>query len=116
MKEYKGMNKKNCWEFTKCGREPEGCNASKFGICPVSTFTIADGFCEGKNGGRACSHISKALDLEPVNGNKTPIVDGLFKKKINRCESCDFYNELKNEYGKNFSLLSFKEYIAKHKK
>jgi len=26
----------NCWEFKKCGREPNGLKAIELGICPAS--------------------------------------------------------------------------------
>ena len=29
--------KQNCWEFMKCGREPNGSNADNLGVCPAST-------------------------------------------------------------------------------
>lgn len=58
------MAKQNCWEFTKCGREPNGINAEKCGVCPISTFQMTNGFCEGQNAGRACAYISKILDKD----------------------------------------------------
>ena len=55
------MTKQNCWEFKKCGREPGGGNILKEGVCPAATFELADGFCGGKNGGRACAYIIGTL-------------------------------------------------------
>jgi len=39
--------KLNCWDFKKCGREPDGENIAECGVCPAAT----EG---GDNGGRAC--------------------------------------------------------------
>jgi hypothetical protein len=48
------VNKYNCWEFMKCGREPEGDRADKLGVCPVSSELLANGLNGGVNGGRLC--------------------------------------------------------------
>ena len=45
--------KQNCWEFHNCGREEGGARATEMGVCPAASATEADGFCDGKNGGRA---------------------------------------------------------------
>lgn len=44
----------NCWSYIKCGREKDGANASKLGICPAypehgrDCWKIAGTFCRGK--------------------------------------------------------------------
>lgn len=43
--------KPNCWEFSKCGREPGGVNAEELGVCLTSIHTQFDGINGGKNGG-----------------------------------------------------------------
>jgi hypothetical protein len=44
----------NCWEYQKCGREANGENIQKLGICDVYLESTLDGIHGGKRGGRAC--------------------------------------------------------------
>ena len=84
------MNKKmNCWEFTKCGREPGGANTDENGVCLTTTYTQYDGMNGGKNGGRVCWAISGTL----CNGN----VQGSIASKQGYCMSCNFYKMLIKE-------------------
>lgn len=106
------MGKINCWEFTKCGREDKGKNASKSGACPASFFQQANGFCEGTNGGRSCRYISEIFGFECNEARKLSLRDVLIDKKTSRCENCDFHKNLKDEYGERFSSLSFRKYIV----
>jgi hypothetical protein len=55
------MNKQNCWEYKKCGREPNGLKALELGICPASTEKKIDKVNSGKNGGRACWALNYSL-------------------------------------------------------
>jgi hypothetical protein len=48
------ITKVNCWEYKKCGREANGENIQKLGICPVYLEYKLDGIHGGKHGGRAC--------------------------------------------------------------
>ena len=97
------MNKKNCWEYKKCGREEGGSKVYELGICPATTFTQADGFCEGKNGGRACVYITGTF----CSGT----IQGTYKNKEKECSKCDFYNVLRNEHGSDLSALKFINYV-----
>lgn len=48
------MNKYNCWDFMKCGRETGGARVDELGACPVSHEDSADALNGGFNGGRIC--------------------------------------------------------------
>lgn len=48
------MEKQNCWEIKKCGREPGGEIAGKDGPCPAATDPFFHGVNNGINGGRYC--------------------------------------------------------------
>jgi hypothetical protein len=88
------MKKLNCWEFKKCGREPEGENVGKYGICPASIEVTLDGSHEGKNAGRACWVISKTI----CEGEQ----QGAFGQKYGVCVKCDFYKKVKEEEAHKF--------------
>lgn len=103
------MSKQNCWEFKKCGREKGGSKVHELGVCPAESFVSADGFCEGKNGGRACVYITGTF----CSGT----IQGTHKEKEKECSKCDFYNVLRNEHGAKMSVLTFIEYVKeKHTK
>ena len=95
--------KKNCWEFMKCGREPNGDKVSEIGVCPAAAFTLADGFCGGKNGGRSCCYITGTFCAG--------IIQGTHSDKKKKCEDCDFYALLGEEEGRKRSSLQFNEFI-----
>jgi len=40
------------------------------GVCPAATFEAADGFCEGKNGGRACVYITGTFCSGTIQGTQ----------------------------------------------
>jgi hypothetical protein len=75
--------KLNCWEYKKCGREPNGVNSAKLGVCPAATEMRTDGMNSGKNGGRVCWAIAGTL----CGGE----VQGTFACKCMKCLSCSFY-------------------------
>jgi len=97
------MAKQNCWEFKKCGREAGGINSDKLGVCPAAMDLQADGFCGGKNGGRACVYIIGTL------------CDGTcqitYKNKEKMCDTCEFYLQLKKEHPKEMTIFSYLDYI-----
>lgn len=73
----------NCWEFKGCGREPDGKNASRDGVCPVAIETRANRIHQGKNGGRCCwAVIDSYCNVKGVDG-----IPGNFLT----CRSCKFY-------------------------
>ena len=89
----------NCWEFKKCGREPNGKNSIELGVCPASTETRVNGVHGGKNGGRCCWVVAGTLCGGKVQG-------GFGNKSIN-CLSCDFFkNTWKEQQGKGYKRTS----------
>jgi hypothetical protein len=99
------MAKQNCWEFKKCGREPGGAKTHELGVCPAATFALANGFCGGKNGGRACVYITGTFCAG--------VIQGTYKEKQKNCADCEFYKKLKQEHGAKMSVWSFYEYVKK---
>ncbi len=83
------MGYQNCWEFTKCGREPGGSKVDQFGVCPAAKETRADGINCGKNGGRVCWLISGTFCEGKIQGS--------FASKLSSCEQCDFYKKIQPE-------------------
>lgn len=102
------MAKQNCWEFKKCGREINGANVDKYGICPAADNVSADGFCGGKNGGRACVYIIGTL------------CDGVcqmsLRNKEKACDECEFHIQLKKEHSKEMNIFAYLEYVNKDNK
>ena len=88
------MNERNlnCWEYMRCGREPDGVHAGKEGVCPAAVDAGSDGVNGGRYAGRCCWLISGTLCHGAVQGK--------FAKKLSTCFSCDFYQlVLKQEAG-----------------
>jgi len=77
------VEKINCWEFKKCGRQPGGSCERDLGLCPATVESRLDGVHEGKNAGRACWVVSGTLCKGEVLGT--------FAKKYKNCELCDFF-------------------------
>ncbi len=89
-------NKKNCWEFMKCGRELGGSQAKQLGICPAYTERKLDGAHSGKNAGRACWVVAGTLCKGETQGT--------FAKKFENCEKCPFYAQVRKEEFPKFIL------------
>jgi len=102
------MEKQNCWEFKKCGREVGGINADKLGVCPAASEVRADGFCGGVNGGRACMYIVGTL----CDG----VCQRSYKNKEKFCNECEFHATLKKEHPKEMTIFSYLDYISEKKK
>ncbi|MBU0987034.1 MAG: PAS domain-containing protein [Proteobacteria bacterium] len=100
--------KQDCWEYKKCGREPNGAKVHELGVCPAATFKDADGFLDGKNAGRACAFVSGTF----CGGG----IQGSFTDKNKNCGKCDFFLDLKRQYGNEASILSFNKYVRGRKK
>ena len=100
------MAGQNCWDFNKCGREPEGEKTGELGICPAAVFDGSDGFCGGKNGGRACMYIAGTFCLETISKTHA---ETWWKD----CGNCDFFKILMQEHGPEASASSFKKYVNK---
>ena len=88
------MSKQNCWEYKKCGREPEGANVHELGVCPTSAATKLNGIHGGKNGGRVCWAVAGSM----CDGE----VQGTYKQKYEDCIICDFYHSVRHEETDNF--------------
>jgi hypothetical protein len=88
--------RQNCWEFKKCGREPNGANVAELGICPAATDTSADGLNGGKNGGRICWAVS---------GTYAGTIEGKCIIEKVSCVTCDFFELVEKEEGAEFMLL-----------
>ncbi len=88
--------KMNCWEFTKCERQPGGLLVDERGVCPAATDTKHDGKNEGENAGRYCWKVAGTLC-----GGK---VEGSFARMIRDCSICDFYILVKKEEGEDYFL------------
>ena len=85
------MAKLNCWEFTKCGREPGGLNAEAQGVCPAAAEGALDGVHAGRNSGRTCWVLAGTFCGGEVAGTAA--------KKIESCRECDFYKLVLQEEG-----------------
>ncbi len=90
------LRKLNCWEFKKCGRQPEGPHVQDMGLCPASTEEALDGTHDGVNAGRACWVVAGTY----CKGQ----VQGAFAQKFKNCEACDFYKLVRSEERFRFTL------------
>ena len=95
----------NCWEYMNCGREPGGYRVPELGVCPAATFKIADGFCGGKNGGRACVLITGTLCKGEIQGTE--------RDKHKDCTKCGFYKELVKEHPNMINEIEFVRFLIK---
>ncbi len=87
------MQKLNCWEAKKCGRDAGMINQKS---CPVMLDKKFDGIHGGINAGRACWVVAGTF----CGGG----VQGAFAAKYRSCEKCDFYIRVKQEEGPNYEL------------
>ena len=90
----KGLEKANCWQFKKCGREPGGSKIKDLGICPAATDKRLDDIHGGLHAGRACWVIAGTFC-----GGK---IQGTFAQKFSSCRECDFYQIVFEEETHNF--------------
>ena len=99
----KNVEKQNCWEFKKCGREKGGAKVIELGECPASSETMTDGVNSGDNAGRTCWAVAGTLC-----GGK---VQGSFAHKMYNCKACEFYKIVTKEEGRDFD--SGNDYLRK---
>jgi hypothetical protein len=85
------LERQNCWEFFKCGREIGGSKIEELGVCPAATDTSADGLNRGINGGRICWAVAGTL----CDGE----VQGTMAEKHLICSICEFYKKVRSEEG-----------------
>jgi hypothetical protein len=90
------MVKINCWEYKKCGREPEGEKVVELGECPATVETRLNGVHGGTNAGRACWAL-----VGTKCGGK---VEGTYAKKYGNCCVCDFFNKVIAEEGTDYKF------------
>ena len=90
------MERKNCWEVKKCGRQPGGEKVGEYRVCPAAEPSEYDGTNRGTYGGRFCWAIVGTL----CDG--TP--QGTFARKFMNCLDCEFLKQVNEEEGRNFVL------------
>ncbi|MCP3891373.1 MAG: protein kinase [Desulfobulbaceae bacterium] len=83
------IKKLNCWEFSKCGREPAGKRVDELGVCPAAVDTSFDTINSGKNGGRVCWAIAGTF----CEGR----IQGAFADKRKSCVNCEFFKMVNSE-------------------
>jgi hypothetical protein len=93
------MEKKNCWEIKKCGREHGGARIKELGLCPAASDISVDGLNSGKNGGRICWAVAGTL----CRGK----VQGLFAKNEVSCEACEVFKQIKAEEQADFTIWKY---------
>jgi hypothetical protein len=91
------MVKKNCWEVTNCGLQPDGKSTAEYGVCPASTEKSVDGIHGGKNGGRACWAVEGTLSCDGHS-----IQEG---QKWEKCRKCAFYWNVITEEHENYASI-----------
>jgi len=89
-------SKLNCWEFKKCGRQPQGAKVQEMGLCPAALEESLDDVHDGTNAGRACWVVSGTFCKGQVQGT--------FAQKFKNCEQCDFYQLVRKDEGAGFVL------------
>ena len=88
--------KKNCWEFMRCGRQPGGDKVDELGVCPAAVSDKHDGTNEGRKGGRFCWVVAGTLC--------TGECQGTMAHKILSCLKCSFYLYVEKQEGGYFTL------------
>lgn len=81
----------NCWEITRCGKEPGGSRVDTSGICPAADCVYATGINGGFHAGRACWAIGETLCGK---GQRLSL-----RKKRRTCPACPVYQKIKAEEG-----------------
>lgn len=89
-------NRVNCWEFKKCGRQPNGDKVSELGVCPAALEVRLDGAHGGRRAGRACWVVAGTFCKGTVQGS--------FAQKLDNCEKCDFYIKVRQEEHPRFQF------------
>ena len=84
--------RKNCWEFFQCGREPGGIRIMQLGVCPAAVQDESDGINHGRVAGRFCWNVEGTLCLGTVH------------EKFKKCLECPFFAEVERQEGRLFIL------------
>ena len=90
------QSKLNCWEFKKCGRQPQGHNVNILGLCPATVESRLDGMHDGVNAGRSCWVVAGTF----CGG----VEQGTFAKQYDNCKQCDFYKKVHEEQYPNLEF------------
>lgn len=98
-------DRQNCWEYMKCGRQPEGDKVAELGICPAASDTSYAGIYSGKCGGRICWAVAGTF----CGGR----AQGSFADKRGTCLNCDFYKLVQQEEGMENNDTKFLQFIAR---
>jgi hypothetical protein len=93
------VQKLNCWEIKKCGREQGGSKSRRLSICPAALDTSSYGINNGKNGGRLCWAIAGTFCGGKVQGD--------FAQKQVSCMACEVFKQVKDEEGPEFILMKY---------
>jgi hypothetical protein len=98
------MKRKNCWEMKRCGREPEGKNATSLGVCPAALPSKYDGINGGKYGGRLCWTVTGTFNdrIQPKNDDA---------KHLEKCIVCYVLKQIVRDKKRDFILLPFEENV-----
>lgn len=91
------MDKQNCWEHKKCGRQPGGDKVDELGVCPASVTGEGEGLNHGKCRGRICWAIAGTF----CGGS----VQGTFAEKELNCMQCEFFDQVSKEEGDTLEFL-----------
>jgi hypothetical protein len=86
-------DKKNCWEFMKCGREPGGIHVAELGICRATMTLKFDGVNGGEYAGRFCWQVAGTY----CNGE----LQGTFAAKLQDCIQCPFFLAVARQEGES---------------
>jgi len=89
-------DKKNFWEYMKCGRQSGGDKVAELGVCPAAISDDHDGVNEGCKGGRFCWVVAGTLC--------TGDCQGTMAHKILSCLRCPFYLYVEKQEGDCFAL------------
>ncbi len=92
----------NCWEFKKCD------NFADTSKCNAKTYTKANGYLGGINGGTSCMFIPN------TNCSKDEFIT-IPAKIIKYCEKCEYYKFLQEKTG-YISYVDFLLYILDNEK
>jgi hypothetical protein len=100
------MERKNCWEVNRCGREPDGRNWIEFGVCPAALPNEYEGTNNGKQGVRICWAVAGTFCKNKITGTFAPTLAS--------CLDCKFLHRIRKEEGGRFSLIPRKvEHLSK---
>jgi hypothetical protein len=88
------MEKINCWEFKKCGREPGGERVNELGACVAATHKSLDGVNGGINGGRLCWTVAGTYGIAKLDN-----IECNSAHEISSCFECEFHDRVLVEEG-----------------